>query len=307
MTNARRRSWRVCGALAALAVSGLALAATTHDQARATSGHRSAAATAHTAAQPSLRRLAQRLLREHIHRVVGHFRRRYPGLVRDWDVVNEAVDNDGTLRRTIWQRWIGNDYIDWAFRFTREAAGPRARLFYNDYLEGAMPAASEAIGGEFDNYDPHPYAYPGATGRQACSEVVKCRAIMRLVERLRRCGVPIDGVGFQGHLLGGNPPDYVGLTRWVRKLGLRWAITELDLPLPAGASANDRERQGAAFAQAVKACRRDPACDTVVFWGLSDRYTWWRDLTRGALVDATLFDPLLHPKPAYWAVARALR
>ncbi len=79
-----------------------------------------------------------------------------------------------------------------------------------------------------------------------------------------------------------------------------------------GLSLRERGRRTASgrvllSAQAVKACRRDPACDKAVFWGLSDRYTWRRDLTRGALVDATLFDPLLQPKPAYWAVARAPR
>ncbi|MDQ1256265.1 MAG: endo,4-beta-xylanase, partial [Candidatus Hydrogenedentes bacterium] len=68
------------------------------------------------------------LLREHIQTLVQHYR----GKVFAWDVVNEALDENGSLRKTIWLERIGPEYIVWAFRWAREA-DPDALLFYNDY------------------------------------------------------------------------------------------------------------------------------------------------------------------------------
>ena len=67
---------------------------------------------------------AKAILRDHIFTVVGHFRRKFPGLITQWDVVNEAIDNDATRRRNVWQRWIGDDYVALAFKWARKAAGP---------------------------------------------------------------------------------------------------------------------------------------------------------------------------------------
>jgi endo-1,4-beta-xylanase len=67
-------------------------------------------------------------MREHIHAVVG----RYRGRIDGWDVVNEALNEDGSLRQSPWLRIIGEDYIEKAFQFAREA-DPQAELYYNDY------------------------------------------------------------------------------------------------------------------------------------------------------------------------------
>src|SRR5690349_22039276 len=67
-------------------------------------------------------------MREHIATVVG----RYKGRINGWDVVNEALNEDGTRRQSPWQRIIGDDYIAMAFRFAHEAA-PAAQNYYNDY------------------------------------------------------------------------------------------------------------------------------------------------------------------------------
>ena len=67
-------------------------------------------------------------MRAHITAVVG----RYRGRIHAWDVVNEALEEDGTLRRTPWLEAIGEDYIAKAFEFAREA-DPQAELYYNDY------------------------------------------------------------------------------------------------------------------------------------------------------------------------------
>ena len=103
------------------------------------------------------------IIREHITTVVGHYR----GRVAAWDVVNEGVGDDGSLRDTIWLRGIGPEYIDMAFRWAHEA-DPDALLFYNDY-------AGEGLGTKSD-------------------------AIYALVQGLLERGVPINGVGLQMHV-----------------------------------------------------------------------------------------------------------
>ena len=229
------------------------------------------------------------LLRDHIRRVVGHFRQKYPGLIQEWDVVNEGIDNDGSRRNNLWQRWIGDDYMDHAFRFARAAAGPGVALYYNDYFDGGMVEGAELVGGEFDDGDPFPQPTPGAQGAMPCEVVVKCVAVKELVTGMVRRGVPIDGVGFQAHIPSPTPSDYRGLTAWVGELGLRWAVTELDVPVPAGGGDASGQHQARAYTGVARACIDDPACNTIVTWGLSDRYTWWKNLLGGSLPDALHF------------------
>src|SRR4051812_2136136 len=103
------------------------------------------------------------ILRQHIRTEAGHFR----GRLWAWDVVNEAFNDDGTPRDTLWLRVLGPDYIADAFRWAHQA-DPKAVLFYNDYnIEGLNP---------------------------------KSDAVHALLSRLRREGVPVQGVGLQGHL-----------------------------------------------------------------------------------------------------------
>ena len=87
------------------------------------------------------------MLHDHIRTVVGHYR----GKVAQWDVVNEAIDDQGQLRDSVWMRVIGPDYIDLAFRWAHEA-DPDAKLFYNDYdlefpgAEGDAPSTRSCAG-----------------------------------------------------------------------------------------------------------------------------------------------------------------
>ena len=67
-------------------------------------------------------------MRDHIHTVVG----RYKGKIHSWDVVNEPIDEDGTMRQSLWYKIIGEDYVAKAFQFAHEA-DPQAQLVYNDY------------------------------------------------------------------------------------------------------------------------------------------------------------------------------
>jgi endo-1,4-beta-xylanase len=80
------------------------------------------------------------ILHEHIKTVVSH----YKGRVYAWDVVNEAINEDGILRETIWLKNIGPEYIDLAFRWAHEA-DPEALLFYNDFGIESLNNKSNAV------------------------------------------------------------------------------------------------------------------------------------------------------------------
>ena len=232
------------------------------------------------------------VLRDHIHTVVGHFRDEYPGVVTQWDVVNEAFRADGSRRPTIWQQVIGDDYIELAFRFAREA-DPDAELFYSDYYDHAFMAADSIVNGQ-----------PSGQGANAavasCSAVPKCVSVRDHVAELLDGGVPVDGIGFQAHIFGTQPTDYAAFGSWVEPLGLQWAITELDVAL-GGGDGDDTARledQGRAFAKVLDACLGSPACDTVVLWGVSDADSWLPGVSGGFLDHGLLYDHGYAPKPA---------
>ena len=137
------------------------------------------------------------ILHDHIFAEVSHYR----GQVNIWDVVNEAINNDGSLRDSIWSRGIGHDYLDLAFRWAHEA-NPQARLFYNDY-------GGEGLG-------------------------QKSNAIYNLVAGMIKRGVPINGVGLQMHVsLDGYPPpqDVLSNMKRLAALGLEVQITEMDVKI----------------------------------------------------------------------------
>lgn len=215
------------------------------------------------------------VLREHIQTVVG----RYRGKIAQWDVLNEAFgDLDGSPRNTIWRQRIGPDYIEMAFRFAHEA-DPRAKLYYNDFLTEISAAKFEAV--------------------------------LALVIDLKARGVPIDGVGFQTHAFYG-----VGCTGCVATLaaqfarvdaaGLDIAITELDAGLPQPTTPALLQQQADFYGGVVAACRSVRRCRTIVAWGFTDRYSWIPAFIPGQ-DDALPFDRDYQPKPAYFAIQRALR
>ena len=132
-------------------------------------------------------------LRDHIQKVVG----RYKGKIKGWDVVNEALNEDGSMRQSNWQKIIGDDYIEKAFQFAHEA-DPDAELYYNDYALENEPKRNGAG---------------------------------RLIQKLKAKGVRIDAIGLQGHN-NLNWPTIKQQEETIKafaKLGIRVNITELDL------------------------------------------------------------------------------
>ena len=229
---------------------------------------------------------ARGLLERHIARVAG----RYAGVVRSWDVVNEAVErNDGRadgLRRSPWLEAIGADYLALAFQAAR-AAAPRARLAIADY------------GLEYDDI----------------GWMVEKRATMlRLLGALKTRGVPIDALAIQGHLRGDRPPAFgAGLRRFlaeVAALGLEIYVTELDVDDQRMAGDPGQRDDAAAeiYGRFLDAVLDAPAVRSVVTWGLSDRYSSKSTLfprADGQPVRPLPFDRRLSPKACAYAIDRA--
>jgi endo-1,4-beta-xylanase len=208
-------------------------------------------------------------VRRHIATEVG----RYKGRVADWDVANEVVADDGSLRPSIFLNRLGPGYIARAFR-DAHAADPAARLWINEI--GAEP-----VGPKSDR-------------------------LYALVRQLRGAGVPVDGVGFQGHFsLEGVPPTFRANLERFAALGVKVAITELDVALPVPASDDALRRQAGIYADAAGACHAVPACVGVTVWGFTDRHSWIPSNQPGSGA-ATLLDGELRAKPAFRAFGAAL-
>jgi hypothetical protein len=210
------------------------------------------------------------VLRNHVTTQVAHF----AGRVQSWDVVNEAVDADGDLIRNVWLRCIGPDYIDLAFQWAH-AADPSADLFYNDFRAESFSGAGRdhALG------------------------------VHRLLTGLRERGVPVHGMGLQGHLSTWAPSSDElrhALSRY-RALGLKTVFSELDVRLKlllGMASDSDLAKQKEIYRRVAGACRADLSCEGVTTWGFTDRYSWVPNRYPGYGA-ALPFDRLYRPKPAY--------
>jgi len=238
--------------------------------------------------QPVTRDTLLARLRDHIQTVVGRFR----GRIRGWDVVNEALNEDGTLRPTPWLTIIGADYLAQAFRFAHQA-DPDAELYYNDYdLENAP----------------------------------KRRGALELVRRLRAEGVPLAGVGLQGHDRMDWPTPAQQDTTIVAfaALGVWVMITELDidvLPRPSQAAPADLNPYEDALPDSVQRAlaqryaelfavylRHAHDISRVTFWGVADGDSWLNNWpVRGRTSYPLLFDRQRRPKPAFDAVIGVAR
>lgn len=205
------------------------------------------------------------VLVDHVTTVVGRYAERNPGVVTQWDVVADAFLPDGSPRDSIWRQVIGDDYLPIAFDAAR-AADPDAVLFYDDFYDD-FSVTQDAV----DSAVP---IVPGATtANSACDGVAKCVGVRAAVSGLVAAGVPIDGIGVQAHLLSPDPLDLTTFSAWIVDLGLEWAVTEFDVPLPITEIANPDSLafQAAAYETALTACIDSSSCDTFITWGLTDR------------------------------------
>jgi endo-1,4-beta-xylanase len=213
------------------------------------------------------------VLRRHIFTVVG----RYRGLIREWDVINEAVDDRGSLRDSIWLRIIGEEYLDLAFRWAHEA-DPSARLFYNDYGAETLNLKSDRI-----------YAVVGG-----------------MLER----GVPIHGVGFQAHvgIEPGLRPSRAALSANLarfRDLGLETNFTEVDVRVRLPADADKLAAQSEVYRDLLEVCLDLGSCASFVTWGFTDAHSWVPGFF-GGYGAALPFDEDYRAKAAYHALMAVL-
>jgi endo-1,4-beta-xylanase len=237
-------------------------------------------------------------MRSHIQAVVG----RYRGKVHGWDVVNEALEDDGAWRQSPWYDTLGEDYVARAFELAREA-DPDAQLYYNDYNLW-KPAKRDAA--------------------------------VRLMASLRGRGIRVDGVGEQGHWLLDDPSAEMieAMIVELEKLGLKTMITELDvdpLPRPEGLDGADVSK-GVEFTKTLdpyadglpdavqkRLARRYAdvfgvlvkhrgAVGRVTFWGVTDADTWLNDWpVRGRTNHPLLWNRQGRPTPAFDAVIEVAR
>jgi endo-1,4-beta-xylanase len=230
-------------------------------------------------------RQLSRLLHEHINRVMRH----YSGKVFAWDVVNEALDENGAVRDSLWydQPGIGlsgngTAYIERVFRWAHRA-DPHALLFYNEAEGEGMNRKSDAI-----------YA---------------------MVKDFKRRGVPIDGVGLQMHVPTTDADTFStsNLSSNIARLtalGVQVHITELDvsLPLDSGGAprAEDLTRQAEVYRTIVRACLNSAGCTAIQTWGFTDKYSWIGSHSQGARGHALPFDRTYEPKSAYRAILEEL-
>ena len=217
---------------------------------------------------------ARVVLTEHIDSVVKHFK----GKIYAWDVVNEPIDDSGILRDTLFAHSMGGTaFFTTAFSEARKTDS-NALLFWNDYnLENPGP---------------------------------KQDSTFAWISRLKGAGVPIDGIGFQGHLSvqagGGGVPSvqtlYSSMNRFAA-IGLKVEVTELDVGLPAAGFGNtELLAQQQAYSNIVAACKLVPTCDAIVVWGLNDGESW----LGGNRVPLLFTDTYAH-KDTYTAVMNALK
>ena len=217
------------------------------------------------------------IMKNHITNVMQH----YKGKVHEWDVVNECLDDNQSSVRTnpegyeikkncVWQQAIGDDYVDSAFVYAHQADHD-AELYLNDY------------GVEFQGK-------------------AKSAAFYNLAIRMKKAGIPIDGVGLQCHFSIGDV-DSLRLDQTVGRFeeaGLKCIITELDMGIPDTSDAN-LEEQARSYRVITDIMLNHDNCPSMVIWGLKDNNSW-RESS-----NPLLFTAQLDKKPAYYAIRSALR
>jgi endo-1,4-beta-xylanase len=234
-------------------------------------------------------------MKTHISTLVG----RYKGRVDGWDVVNEAINDDGSWRENKFYEIIGEDYVRLAFEFAREA-DPEAELYYNDYnmvKEG------------------------------------KREGVVKMIRKLQKKGIKVDGIGIQGHYYMGYP-TIEELEKSIvafAGLGCGVMITELDISalpnpwestaevsfdadyddklnpykdgLPEDVAKEFNQRYLDVFNLFIK---HSDKMSRVTMWGLSDAYSWKNNWPiRGRTDYPLLFDRDYQPKPVVEMIIEA--
>ena len=251
-------------------------------------------------AKPISKEALLKRVKTHIFKIVG----RYKGRIKGWDVVNELFNTDGSFRETELYTIMGEEYIEKAFQWVKEA-DPDAEIYYNDY---------------------------GLYNEK------KLDATVALIERLKEKEIHVDAVGFQGHLMLGWPKlqDLENAITKLAATGVEVMVTELDVtPLPNGYGQDVRERhiseiinhpvdlnpyldklpedKDIALAERYEEIfkiilKHHDKVKRITLWGPNDGVNWMNDWPiKGRTDHATLFDRQNQPKRAFWKIAALIK
>ncbi len=249
------------------------------------------------------------ILEKHIKTVVGHYR----GKIFAWDVVNEAFDelHPGELRSTIWRDQPGiaippSSELRASSNPVRSELEARSSQQAYSYIERCFRWAHEA--------DPHALLFYNEAEAETLNP--KSDAIYAMVRDFRERGVPIDGVGFQMHIVHLHA-DVESISANIKRftaLGVQVHITEMDVALPVDAEGNARAEdlplQADLYRQIATACvthrLSDSGCTAIQTWGFTDKYSWIGSHSKKTQGAALLFDRNYRAKPAYLALRNTL-
>lgn len=248
--------------------------------------------------KPVTRDVLLQRMREHIFAVVG----RYKGRVHAWDVVNEALEEDGTMRRSPWFQIIGEEYVARAFEYAQEA-DPKAELYYNDY---------------------------------SLENEAKRKGAVELVRKLKAQGLKVTAIGTQHHdrLKWPTLEQMDATFEAFKALGVKICVTELDVdvlppatrrptaevgtrvapeaslnPYTAGLPDEVQKELASRYGEIFRIfLKHRDAITRVTFWGVTDRVSWLNNFpVRGRTNYPLLFDREGKPKPAFDAVVKAVK
>lgn len=218
--------------------------------------------------KPASRTLLLERMKDLITTTMKHFEDKYGSKnpIKYWDIVNEPLNDNGTLRDTKWLQIIGPDYIAKAFEYAHEA-DPNIKLFVNDY--------------------------------GLASDGVKAQAMYNLVKKLKSEGVPIDGIGIECHInINTNLDKLKDVIQKFASLGVEVQFTEIDMSTLGNTSESALLQQAREYRKLFGILEAEHKYITaVVFWGISDDVSWL-----GSQNAPLLFNTSLHAKPDFWAI-----
>jgi endo-1,4-beta-xylanase len=217
------------------------------------------------------------LMKIHIQTIVSHFK----GKVSGWDVVNEAFNEDGTLRNSIWLQKLGAGYIEKAFLYAHEA-DPDVLLFYNDY-----------------NLESNPN---------------KRNSVLSLLNNIRNRGIQVDGIGIQMHvnIMSTEATQLASALQSMINYGYRIHLSEMDVSInPLGRDISPTQElfaeQANLLGELVQQYKQVPPQYQygITFWGISDKTSWIKEYFNREDYPL-LYDDNYNPKPAYCKLKETL-